>query len=73
MINTIKQAHQAKQPFVHRIIRGSTGKGTPVPAKKIYEITGYCRYSRAWELTDVEDISRTAYVDGGTEITIADY
>jgi hypothetical protein len=34
-------------------------------SKKVYEVKGYCRYNRAYQLDDCDDISRAIYVKKG--------
>lgn len=46
-------------------LKGELVKRKP-DAKKVYLVVGYCRISRAYQLDDYGDISRSIYVRKGT-------
>lgn len=62
-MSNLKKVENLKGEFVKR----------KANSKKIYEVMGYSRENKAYQLDDVEDISRAIYVKKGTLLTIADY
>jgi quinolinate synthase len=49
--------------MLNSVTKGDYVKRKP-DAKKVYKLNGWCRINKAYELQDVEDISRCLYMKG---------
>lgn len=59
---------QAAQYYpVHTLKRGEYVK-RKADSRKIYQLAGYCRFNKAYQLDDCEDSSRAIYVKKGTAV-----
>lgn len=43
------------------------------PTKKTYEVDGYCKFNKAYQITDITDFCADRYIKKGTQIIITDY
>lgn len=65
-VGTKLKVEAAKGEFIHKLRSGKAGKA-------IFEVMGYCRYNKAYELINVLDISADSYLKKGKEVIIAEY
>ena len=61
---TVKEAYKSNE-FINRIIADR-------PAKRVFEILGYCRTNKGYELRSEDDASYSIYLSGDKLVAIAE-
>lgn len=64
MTGTIHKIETLKKgELVHKLIKGQ-------PSKKLYQVAGYCRFNKAYQLDHYDDISAASYLKKGKLVAL---
>jgi hypothetical protein len=68
IINFLK-GNKMNAIFLRSVTKGDFVK-RKADSKKVYQLVGWCRFNKKYQLQDVEDISHCLYLKGMTQVFI---